>query len=366
MTNKFFTIILFAFVSCATCFGQSPFQGLTPGASTRSEVANVLGQPVRTISATLFEYNPPAGIARVEVKYQADGDRVERIEVYFLRPVTRAALLQKFNLPEQADAKATNAEGNLVEYYATPSLLALTYASADTGGGVSRIGYYSRELFERAATADGRLPSEGRPGNPPGITASDSGTAWTVPTDTVIIVQMITSITSKNAKVGDRVSASVIAPVSINGREVIPVGAVVEGQVTQVAQAKRMSRPGMIAVDFDEVVFANGSRAGIVGTLTSANPEERSKIDSEGRVSPDGSNRAVVFIGGGAGAGAAIGAISGGGKGAAIGSAAGAATGVAVALLMKGPEAEIKTGLRFGIQLSRPLIVREGFLGEKQ
>ena len=35
-------------------------------------------------------------------------------------------------------------------------------------------------------------------------------------------------------------------------------------------------------------------------------------------------------------------------------------------MLMKEPEAEIKTGLRFGIQLSQPLIVRQSFLGEKQ
>ena len=67
-----------------------------------------------------------------------------------------------------------------------------------------------------------------------------------------------------------------------------------------------------------------------------------------------------------AGAGAAIGALSSGGRAAAIGSAAGAAAGVAATMLMKEPEAEIKTGLRFGIQLSQPLIVRQSFLGEKQ
>jgi len=56
-----------------------------------------------------------------------------------------------------------------------------------------------------------------------------------------------------------------------------------------------------------------------------------------------------------------IGAISGGGKGAGVGAAAGAATGVAIAMLAKGPEAEITAGLPFGIELTRPLIVRESY-----
>jgi hypothetical protein len=122
----------------------------------------------------------------------------------------------------------------------------------------------------------------------------------------------------------------------------------------------------MIAVDFNELVFANGSRAKTVGTMTSASADDRRKIDNEGRVSSDGSKRTLVFIGSGAGVGVALGAVSSGGKGAAIGGAAGAAAGVAVSMLMKGPEAQIKTGLRFGIQLSQPLIVRESFLSAKQ
>jgi hypothetical protein len=151
------------------------------------------------------------------------------------------------------------------------------------------------------------------------VPPTDSGPGWSIPADTVLVVQMVSSITSKTAQPGDRISACVIAPLTWNGQVIIPAGAIVEGQVTQVAQAKRISKPGMIAVDFTELVFPNGSRTKLVGTLTSASAEERHKMDSEGRVIGDGGKRAVVFIGGGAGAGAAIGAISNGGKAAAIG-----------------------------------------------
>jgi hypothetical protein len=54
--------------------------------------------------------------------------------------------------------------------------------------------------------------------------------------------------------------------------------------------------------------------------------------------------RDVVFIGGGAGAGALIGAIAGGGKGAAIGGAVGAGLGALGTLLSEGNEVEVASG----------------------
>jgi hypothetical protein len=154
MTYKLFGILLFTLISCATCFGQSSFQGLTPGTSTRNDVARVLGQPVRTISTTRFEYSPPAEIARVEVEYGAGSSVVERLEVYFLKPISRPALIKQFNLPDQADSRITDAEGKLLEYFGGESLLVLTYAAADESSGASRVGYYSRELFNSIVSTD--------------------------------------------------------------------------------------------------------------------------------------------------------------------------------------------------------------------
>jgi hypothetical protein len=153
MTNKLFGIILFALGSCATCFGQSSFQGITPGTSTRSDVAGVLGQPVRTISANRFEHKRPAGIAKVEVAY-ISGPSVEHIEVYFLRPISSPALMQKLELKSsfinlhRADARGKTSQGKLVEYFLTP-MLVFTYQADDTSSGVSQIGYYSEALFNK-------------------------------------------------------------------------------------------------------------------------------------------------------------------------------------------------------------------------
>src|SRR5438128_7618619 len=147
MIKRIVITIFWLVLAYMPCLGQTSFQGLTAGTSTRSDVARVLGQPVRTISTTLSEYNPPAGIAKVEVAYSAGSDLVERMEVYFLKPISRPALIQKFNLSQRADESRTNAEGKLVEYFADSSLLALTYAAADTSSGVSHVGYYSQKLF---------------------------------------------------------------------------------------------------------------------------------------------------------------------------------------------------------------------------
>src|SRR5882724_2805145 len=187
---------------------------------------------------------------------------------------------------------------------------------------------------------------------------------WTLPPDTVISVQMNGTLSSRTARVGDKFTATVTIPVYANGRTVIPAGTIVEGRVTQVTAAKRMSRSGTIGIDFDDLVFPNGSRVGLVGSLTSDDPQTRRRIDDESRVSGQSSKRPAVFIGGGGAIGAVLGGIAGGGKGAVLGGVAGAGAGVATILLSKGEEAQVPSGTPFGIQIKQPLIVRESVISE--
>lgn len=188
--------------------------------------------------------------------------------------------------------------------------------------------------------------------------------AWTLPADTVVSVQMNSTLSSRTARVGDKFIATVTVPVYVNGQTVIPSGSIVEGRVTQVTPAKRMNRSGTIGIDFDDLVFPNGSRVGLVGGLTSTDPETRRHIDDESRVSGPGNKRPAVFIGGGGAVGAVLGGIAGGGKGAAVGGAAGAGAGVAAVLLTKGEEAQVPSGTPFGVQLKQSLIIRESFVSD--
>ena len=188
--------------------------------------------------------------------------------------------------------------------------------------------------------------------------------SWTLPPDTVISVQMNGTLSSRTARVGDKFTATVTIPVYANGRTVIPAGTIVEGRVTQVTPAKRMSRSGTIGIDFDDLVFPNGSRVGLVGSLTSDDPQTRRRIDDESRVSGQSSKRPAVFIGGGGAIGAVLGGIAGGGKGAVLGGVAGAGAGVATILLSRGEEAQVPSGTPFGVQIKQPLIVRESVISE--
>ncbi|HTG17984.1 MAG TPA: peptidoglycan-binding domain-containing protein, partial [Blastocatellia bacterium] len=198
----------------------------------------------------------------------------------------------------------------------------------------------------------------------PRHSSPQSGRSATVPEDSVIAVRMDATLTSRTAHVGDKFTATVTVPVYVDGATVIPAGSLIEGRITQVTPAKRMSRSGSIAVEFGDLLLPNGARVGLVGILTSDDPRTRRRIDDEGRVSAEGSERKVVFIGGGGALGAILGGIAGGGKGAAIGGVFGAGAGVAAVLLQKGDEAIVPSGTPFGVQLKQPLTISDVALAQ--
>ena len=92
MTHRVLAAIVFALPGCDVCFGQSSFQGLTPGGSTRADAERVLGPPVKEVSATLVEYAPQTvkhwllksmkiNSGKIYVQYRQGASVVERIEV---------------------------------------------------------------------------------------------------------------------------------------------------------------------------------------------------------------------------------------------------------------------------------------------
>ena len=107
-------------------------------------------------------------------------------------------------------------------------------------------------LLALAALSVGVAAQDSRPR----YSSSQTGYAGsTVPADTVISVQMNATLSSRTARVGDKFTATVMVPVYLNGRTVIPAGSIIEGRVTQVTPAKRANRSGMIGIDFDDLVF---------------------------------------------------------------------------------------------------------------
>ena len=190
-----------------------------------------------------------------------------------------------------------------------------------------------------------------------------------VPIGTIIPLRMEGHLSSRNSQIGDSFTASVIHDVELVGRGwpsaidkgdrqlIIPAGSRVEGHVTAVNRAERMSRAGTIAITFDRLILPGGTSIPVDGTLTSLDGETKEgfeDIDDDYRIEGGSQGRrAIVFIGAGAGAGAVIGAIMKGGKGAAVGAGVGAALGTVGILLSKGEEAEVGPGMEFGLRVER-------------
>lgn len=137
----------------------------------------------------------------------------------------------------------------------------------------------------------------------------------TIPQGTPIHVVIDQSVSSKTAKVGQSIPATVSENVTTGGKVIIPKGSVAKLTVTSAQASGRLSTPAKLYLRLHTVTVA-----GKTYTLSTS---------SAGRTEKGKGTRDAEFIGGGAAGGAVIGALAGGGKGAAIGAAAGAGAGTA-------------------------------------
>lgn len=136
-----------------------------------------------------------------------------------------------------------------------------------------------------------------------------------VPAGTTISVTIDQSVSSKDAKVGQTVTGTVAKDVTSGGRVMIPKGSPAKLSVSSVQASGRLSTPAKLWLRLRSVTVHGKTYE--VGT------------SSAGKTLGGKGKRDTAFIGGGAGAGALIGALAGGGKGAAVGAAAGAGAGTA-------------------------------------
>jgi hypothetical protein len=165
-----------------------------------------------------------------------------------------------------------------------------------------------------------------------------------VSADSVIGLQSDTTVTSERARLEDRVEARVTRDVKVGDRVAIPAGARAIGYVTQVDRGGKFKEQAKLAIRFQTIVLADGTRLPI-----STAAVERS---GEGK-----SNSTAAKMGGGAVAGTILGAILGGGKGAAIGGMAGAGAGAAAVEASDRSTATLRAGEPITVRLLSPVTV---------
>ena len=165
-----------------------------------------------------------------------------------------------------------------------------------------------------------------------------------VSADSVIGLQSDSTVTSERARVEDRVEARVTRDVKVGDRVAIPAGSRAIGYVTQVERGGKFKEQAKLAIRFQTIVLADGTRLPI-----STAPVERS---GEGK-----GNSSAAKMGGGAVAGTILGAILGGGKGAAIGGMAGAGAGAAAVEAGDRSMATLRAGEPITVRLLSPVTV---------
>jgi hypothetical protein len=190
-----------------------------------------------------------------------------------------------------------------------------------------------------ASKADARVNTTT---SPAAKTAAVNGKI-TIPSGTILTVLLIDGLSTDTNSAGDRFLASLGEPVVADGRTLLSKGTKIRGRVIGVEESGRVKGKASIRLALTDIM--QGDRVIPITTDTFSATAEAS------------TTRDTKIIAGGAGVGAAIGAIAGGAKGAAIGAIAGGGAGTGAVLATKGkaihypPETRLTFTLANSIQL---------------
>src|SRR6185295_10448900 len=192
-----------------------------------------------------------------------------------------------------------------------------------------------------APRAPAAAPSKPKPAPAPVVAAGPRN--YTVPAGTSLSVQLPAEISTKTAKVGDRLSANLQNDLVVDGKTVARAGALVQGSVTQVISGSNtIGGKPTLGITFDNLTFEGGDKP-INARITQVSE----KSDKAGD---------TAKIAGGAVAGGVIGHQISHKNGSVIGAIIGAAAGTAAAK-KTGKEVVLPAGTVVGMTLESPVTV---------
>jgi hypothetical protein len=160
---------------------------------------------------------------------------------------------------------------------------------------------------------------------------------------TQISVRLIDPIDSEKNQTGDTFHATLNAPLTSDGEQVVPAGVELTGHLVEVKSAGKFAGQSLVAMQLD--------------SLTSGGKTYNLQTDQYKKQGSSRGKNTAEKVGGGAAIGAIIGALAGGGKGAAIGAAAGAGVGGGVQAATKSQQIKLPSEMVLNFTLQAPITV---------
>lgn len=165
-----------------------------------------------------------------------------------------------------------------------------------------------------------------------------------VPAGTELTLALDTTLSSGTSATGDTFTATMVEPIVIEDREVIPAGSTIEGRVTEATAARQGAGKGTLGLSFGALRLASGYHTNIVGSFQEISASRKAR------------NAAV--IGGSAAGGALLGRILGKDtRGTVIGAIIGGGIGTAVVMSKEGAQAIVPADTPFGLRLEQSIQV---------
>jgi hypothetical protein len=173
---------------------------------------------------------------------------------------------------------------------------------------------------------------------------------------TLLKTKMIDTLSTSTTMRGQRFSAEVTEPIERNGRVIIPVGAILDGRVTEVHGGRRISGGALLHLETNNVTLPDGTHY-IVHAQVIDTGRSEFKVTNEGTLKKkDHAKETLAVMGGVTGAGAVSGAMIGGGVGAAVGAGIGA--GVSTVIWLKQDrQATLPKDVQLVFSLTTPMIL---------
>ena len=168
-----------------------------------------------------------------------------------------------------------------------------------------------------------------------------------VPVGTDLKVRINDTLSSKDSRVGDRFTATVVDPSRFDEAKIT-------GHISSIQKSGKIKGRTSMNLAFDSIELRDGRKGVLHGFVTRVYGDDSGKADNEGGIeSGSRTNQTIKRSGIGAGVGAIIGGIAGGGKGAAIGLIVGGAGGAGSLAVKGSKELKIESGTEMLVHVTR-------------